>query len=354
MKWYASLATACVFLAACGAPSGDSGESEVAAESVAEPTGLLNVYSARHYDSDKELYKRFEDETGIRIRFRESGAAELLEAMKAEGDNSPADVIISSDAGTLYRFKDAGLRQPVESELLATRIPEHFRDPDNHWYGLAKRLRVIVYDPARVEPEQVDEYADLASANLEGDVCMRSSTNIYNLSLMGELIDRLGKDTAEAWARSVVANFARPPQGGDTGQIEAIAAGQCSVALVNHYYWVRMTQGSDAQRKSVEKTMLSFPQQDSWGAHVNVTGAGVAAHAPHKEAAIQFIEWLAGEEGQFLLTTETKEIPLVAGAEMPEGLDRLPPDFKESVFPLNKLGENQAEAQAIYDRAGWN
>ena len=335
MKWYASLATACVFLAACGAPSGDSGESEVAAESVAEPTGLLNVYSARHYDSDKELYKRFEDETGIRIRFRESGAAELLEAMKAEGDNSPADVIISSDAGTLYRFKDAGLMQPVESELLATRIPEHFRDPDNQWYGLAKRLRVIVYDPARVEPEQVDEYADLASANLEGDVCMRSSTNIYNLSLMGELIDRLGKDTAEAWARSVVANFARPPQGGDTGQIEAIAAGQCSVALVNHYYWVRMTQ-------------------DSWGAHVNVTGAGVAAHAPHKEAAIQFIEWLAGEEGQFLLTTETKEIPLVAGAEMPEGLDRLPPDFKESVFPLNKLGENQAEAQAIYDRAGWN
>ena len=354
MKWYASLATACVFLAACGAPSGDSGESEAAAESVAEPTGLLNVYSARHYDSDKELYKRFEDETGIRIRFRESGAAELLEAMKAEGDNSPADVIISSDAGTLYRFKDAGLMQPVESELLATRIPEHFRDPDNHWYGLAKRLRVIVYDPARVEPEQVDEYADLASANLEGDVCMRSSTNIYNLSLMGELIDRLGKDTVEAWARSVVANFARPPQGGDTGQIEAIAAGQCSVALVNHYYWVRMTQGSDAQRKSVEKTMLSFPQQDSWGAHVNVTGAGVAAHAPHKEAAIQFIEWLAGEEGQFLLTTETKEIPLVAGAEMPEGLDRLPPDFKESVFPLNKLGENQAEAQAIYDRAGWN
>ena len=187
---------------------------------------------------------------------------------------------------------------------------------------------------------------------------MRSSTNIYNLSLMGELIDRLGKDTAEAWARSVVANFARPPQGGDTGQIEAIAAGQCSVALVNHYYWVRMTQGSDAQRKSVEKTMLSFPQQDSWGAHVNVTGAGVAAQMTpewiNQSDDPTLPSSLAGEEGQFLLTTETKEIPLVAGAEMPEGLDRLPPDFKESVFPLNKLGENQAEAQAIYDRAGWN
>jgi iron(III) transport system substrate-binding protein len=354
MKWYLPLAAACVLIAACGGPADNPGESEVAAAPEAEPTGVLNVYSARHYDSDKDLYKQFESETGIRVRFRESGAAELLEAMKAEGEKSPADVIISSDAGTLYRFKAAGLMQPVESDLLTDRIPEHFRDPDGQWYGLAKRLRVIVYDPARVATDQVDQYADLASAAFEGEVCMRSSTNIYNLSLMGELIDRLGKDTAEAWARSVVANFARPPQGGDTGQIEAIAAGECSVALVNHYYWVRMTQGSDAQRKSVEKTMLSFPQQDSWGAHVNVTGAGVAAHAPHKEAAIQFLEWLTSKEGQFLLTTETKEIPLVPGADMPEGLDRLPPDFKESVFPLNMLGENQAEAQAIYDRAGWN
>jgi iron(III) transport system substrate-binding protein len=354
MKWYAPLATACIVLAACGAPSPETAETEAVATPPAEPAGTLNVYSARHYDSDKEMYKRFEEETGIRVRFRESGAAELLEAMKAEGDNSPADVILSSDAGTLYRFKDAGLMQPIESDVLAERVPEHFRDPDGNWFGLTKRLRVIVYDPDRVTPDQVDEYADLASAAFEGEVCMRSSTNIYNLSLMGELIDRLGADTAEAWARSVVANFARPPQGGDTTQIEAVAAGQCSVALVNHYYWVRLTQGSPAQRATVEKTSLSFPQQDSWGAHVNVTGAGVAAHAPHKEAAIQFIEWLTTEEGQFLLTTETKEIPLVSGAEQPAGLDRLPPDFKESELPLNRLGENQSEAQAIYDRAGWN
>ena len=165
MKWYVPLAAACVFLSACGGPSGTSGESEAAATPPVEPTGMLNVYSARHYDSDKELYKRFEAETGIQVRFRESGAAELLEAMKAEGDKSPADVIISSDAGTLYRFKAAGLMQPIESDILLDRIPEHFRDPDHNWYGLAKRLRVIVYDPARVEPDQVDEYADLASAN---------------------------------------------------------------------------------------------------------------------------------------------------------------------------------------------
>ena len=357
MKWYTPLAAAVAFVAACGGPTEEPSEpAAVAPEATApaEPAGVLNVYSARHYDSDKEMYRKFEEETGIRVRFRESGAAELLEAMKNEGDNSPADVILSSDAGTLYRFMDAGLTQPVDSDVLSERIPEHFRDPEGHWFGLAKRLRVIVYDPDRVQPDQVDEYADLASAAFEGEVCMRSSTNIYNLSLMGELVDRLGEETAAAWARSVVANFARQPQGGDTTQIEAIAAGQCSVALVNHYYWVRMTQGSDTQRNTVEKTMLSFPQQDSWGTHVNVTGAGVAANAPHKEAAIQFIEWLSGEEGQFLLTTETKEIPLVEGAEMPVGLERLPSDFKESVFPLNTLGENQARAQAIYDRAGWN
>jgi len=357
MKWYLPLAAAVALVAACGAPTEETAESEAIAPDAAAPVeaaGVLNVYSARHYDSDKTMYKKFEEETGIRVRFRESGAAELLEAMKVEGDNSPADVILSSDAGTLYRFMDAGLMQPIESDVLSERIPEHFRDPAGNWFGLAKRLRVIVYDPDRVQAEQVDEYADLASADFEGEVCMRSSTNIYNLSLMGELVDRLGEDTAAAWARSVVANFARQPQGGDTTQIEAISAGECSVALVNHYYWVRMTQGSDSQRKSVEKTMLSFPQQDSWGTHVNVTGAGVAAHAPHKEAAIQFIEWLSSEEGQFLLTTETKEIPLVDGAEMPAGLDRLPADFKESVFPLNTLGENQPRAQAIYDRAGWN
>ena len=174
------------------------------------------------------------------------------------------------------------------------------------------------------------------------------------LALLAALIDRWGPDRAQDWADGVVANFARIPSGADMDQILAVRAGECDVALVNHYYWVRLTQGSPAQRATVEKTSLSFPQQDSWGAHVNVTGAGVAAHAPHKEAAIQFIEWLTTEEGQFLLTTETKEIPLVSGAEQPAGLDRLPPDFKESELPLNRLGENQSEAQAIYDRAGWN
>jgi len=353
MKFHALLATVCGFLVACSGPSIEPTDAEATVAPAAEAESVLNVYSARHYDSDKAMYKAFEAETGIRVRFRESGAAELLEAMKAEGDNSPADLIIASDAGTLYRFEAAGLTQAVNSDVLESRIPEHFRDPEGHWFGLAKRLRVIVYDPERLTPEQVDTYTDLASIDLLGEICMRSSTNIYNLSLMGELIDRLGSDTAAAWARSVVANFARPPQGGDTTQIEAIAAGECSAALTNHYYWVRMTQGAPAQRNAVAKTLLSFPDQQGAGTHVNITGAAVAAHASHPENAVAFIEWLTTPAGQAMLTTETKEIPLIEGAAMPQGLELLGP-FKESVFPLNRLGENQAEAQAIYDRAGWD
>ena len=322
-------------------------------ENNVENPGVLNIYSARHYDSDKEMYKAFEAETGIKVRVRESGAAELLETMKAEGELSPADMVIASDAGTLYRFQAAGLTQSIQSDALNTAIPEQFRDPDGHWVGLTKRVRVIVFDPAQVDAEQVDEYADLAGPDFAGNICMRSSTNIYNLSLMGEFIGRWGAEAAEDWANKVVSNFARKPQGGDTTQIESIAAGECTAALVNHYYWVRLSQGSDAQQALTEATQLSFPDQEAGGAHVNVTGAVLAAHAGNRENAIRFIEWLATPVGQSMLTIETKEFPIVAGAQLPTGLEALP-NFVESTFPLNQLGANQNEAQAIYDRAGWN
>jgi iron(III) transport system substrate-binding protein len=325
-----------------------------AAPSTAEIPSEINVYSARHYDSDKALYARFEAVSGIKVKFRESGAPELLEAMKAEGAASPADLIIASDAGTLYRFKSAGLTQPAGSAALETAIPAGLRDPEGHWFGLARRARVIAYDPARVTPDQVDEYTDLASAALVGKVCMRSSTNIYNLSLMGELIGRLGADGAGAWARSVVANFARPPQGGDTTQLEGIAAGECAVAVVNHYYWVRLATGSQAERATAAKSVLSFPGQSSTGTHVNITAAAVSATARNKAGAVQLIEWLATPEGQAMLTTETKEMPILAGAVQPEGLSLLPQNFKASDFPLSDLGPKQAEAQTLYDTAGWN
>lgn len=353
MKWPALFAAAAVMLAGCGQPEPADQAPAAAGAPKPAPAGVVNVYSARHYDSDKDMYKAFEADTGIKVRFRESGAPELLETMRAEGEASPADLIISSDAGTLYRFETAGLMQPFQSDTLDAVVPEHFRDPEGYWYGLAKRVRVIAYDPERLSPDQVDEYADLASPALKGEICMRSSTNIYNLSLMGDLIDRLGAEAAEKWAGDVVANFARPPQGGDVSQIESIAAGECSASLVNHYYYVRLATGSSVQRKLTDTVKLSFPEQDGAGVHVNVTGAGLAAHAPNRDNAIKLLEWLATPKGQAMLTTQTKEFPLVADAELPEGLEALP-GFTESDLPLSVLGENQSAAQEIYDRVGWN
>ena len=350
------MSAAALLLAACGNPGAstpDTGKSATESGEKPQNAGVLNVYSARHYDSDKDMYKAFETETGIKVRYRESGAPELLETMKAEGDASPADVVISSDVGTLYRFEAAGLLQPLQDETLQEEIPEHFRQADGYWYGLARRVRVIAYDPARVKPEEVAHYEDLASPRFKGEVCMRSSTNMYNLSLMGELIGRWGHDKAQAWADGVVANFARPPQGGDITQIEAIAAGECSVALTNHYYYVRMATGAPSEREAASKVKLSFPEQDTTGTHMNVTGAGLAAHSPNRDNAVKFIEWLATEDGQGWLTRETKEFPMIEGVPLPEGLAALP-DFKKSDFPLEELGQHQAEAQEIYDNAGWN
>lgn len=345
-------------LAACGNPAAPT-ETETPPPPVEEAVvetdtaGTINVYSARHYDSDKALYAAFEAETGIKVNVRESGAPELLETMRAEGSRSPADVIIASDAGALYRFQDAGFTQGVTSEKLSAAIPETLREKDGNWFGLAKRARIIVFDPQVVTADEVDTYADLADARLRGEVCVRSSTNIYNLSLMGELIGRNGADAASSWAEGVVANMARAPQGGDTAQIEAVVAGECAVALVNHYYWVRLAAGSPEDRAKTNRTQLSFPDQNGNGTHVNVTAAAVAAHSPSPELAIQFIEYLATPKGQEMLTAETKEFPVVAGAAMPAGLEQIP-GFKESDFPLSELGTHQAEAQAIFDRAGWN
>lgn len=343
-------------LAACGqsAPPARPAEGTDAGAAASEATGqVLNVYSARHYDSDTALYAKFEEETGIKVNVRESGAPELLETMKAEGAESPADVIIVSDAGALYRFQLEGFTQAVKSDVLEAVIPAQLREADGHWFGLAKRARVIVYNPQLLPAEEVDTYADLAEDRLKGELCVRSSTNIYNLSLLSEMIGRNGSQAAEAWATGVASNFARPPEGGDTAQIEAVAAGQCAAAIVNHYYWLRLATGSTQERLTAAKTAVSFPDQDTTGTHINVTGAAVSSTSKSPELAVQFIEFLTTPEGQSLLTSETKEFPVVAGAANPEGLDLLPA-FKQSDYPLTELGSKQAEAQAIFDRAGWN
>lgn len=352
MKRILAAAGLTLTLAACGAPS-PAPTDTAAPDAPAPEAGVLNIYSARHYDSDKQLYAAFEADTGIRVNVRESGAPELLETLRAEGARSPADVIIAADAGALYRFQAAGFTQGVRSEALEAVIPAAYREENGHWFGLTKRARIIVYDAQLLSAEEVDTYADLAGPGLKGEVCVRSSTNIYNLSLMGELIERMGADAASEWASGVAANLARAPQGGDTAQIEAVAAGQCAAALVNHYYWVRLSEGPPADRLKAAGTRLSFPDQDGAGTHVNVTAAAVAANAASPGLALQFIEFLATPRGQELLTTETKEFPILAGAPLPAGLEQLP-DFRQSDFPVQKLGGYQAGAQAIFDRAGWN
>ena len=324
--------------------------SEAPEQSTSEQT--ISVYTTRHYDSDRELYKAFEDKTGIRVRARDGNSTGLLEALKAEGDASPADMVIATDAGTLWRFQDAGLLQAVRSPKLEDAIPARFREPDGYWYGLSKRARVIVYDPTRYSPEDVADYRILAADTVKGEVCMRPSSNIYNLSLMGELIDRWGHDAASSWAESVTANFARDPAGGDTTQIESIAAGECSIALVNHYYWARLrTHTSEAKRDVAAATALSFPTADQ-GTHVNITGAAVTKHAPNKAGALAFIEFLMSPEGQALLITETKEFPMLEGVALPSGLEGLE-SYNSSDVQLTIYGKNQIEAQKIYDRAGW-
>lgn len=350
-----STAAAFLLLAACGqpAPQGLPASSEAVVPAGETEGPMLTVYSARNYPADSDLYARFEELTGIAVTVREAGAAELLADLKSEGTDSPADVLIVPDAGALYRFQMDGMTRPVQSDLLEAAIPANLREPEGNWFGLTRRARVIVYDPQMLPFEEVDSYSDLAEDRLTGEVCVRAGTNLSNLSLLSEFIGRQGSEAAEAWAMEVASNFARSPEGGDTAQIEAVAAGQCAAALVNHYYWALLSQGSTAERLTAAKTVVSFPDQAGTGTHINVTGAAIAVNAPSPDQALQFIEFLASPEGQTLLTAETKEYPVVAGVPLPEGLDLLP-EFKASDYPLSDLGANLPEAQAIFDRAGWN
>lgn len=337
-------------VAACSNPAETSDTQEVA-----ETQKTLTLYSARHYDSDKTLYALFEEQTGTKLDVRESRADQLIETMKAERDQSPADVIITSDAGSLWRFQEAGLTQPLASDNLGAIVPTNFQQADGHWYGVARRLRGIAYDPARWSADDLATWDKLAEDDKSGEVCVRASSNIYNLSLMGEIIHRYGSEDAQAWATGIVGNMARNPQGGDTDQIRAVAAGECSIAIVNHYYWVRLgASENEADRNAAASTSFLLPEfTEGSGSHVNITGAAVAATADDLALAEEFITFLLTETGQTYLTTETKELPLLDGSPLPDGVENVP-DFVASDVNLETYGENQAEAQRLFDLAGWN
>jgi len=318
----------------------------------AHAEGELNLYSSRHYDTDEKLYSDFEKQTGIKINRIEDKASALMKRITAEGANSPADVLLTVDAGRLWKAEKDGLLQGIPSERLNERIPENMRHPEGKWFGFSSRARVIFYDKERVK-EPPKTYQDLADPKYKGMVCTRSSSNIYMLSLMSALIEHLGADKAKEWAKAVYDNRARDPQGGDTDQLRAIASGECGIAISNTYYFAR------ALRKDVrdltgktDKIGIVFPNQDSTGAHVNISGGGVVATAPNKENAIKFLEYLASDSAQEYFAAGNDEYPVVAGAAKSSSVKQLG-DFKADELPLTKLGENQPKAQKLYDEVGY-
>ncbi|MDI5922649.1 Fe(3+) ABC transporter substrate-binding protein [Halomonas sp. LR5S13] len=313
----------------------------------------LNVYSARHYDSDEALYAAFTEQTGVEVNVLEGDSDQLIQRLKLEGEASPADVMITVDAGRLWRGEQEDIFASVDSEVLDERLPDYMRHPEGKWFGFSQRVRAIFIDPTEVNADEITSYEDLADPKFEGQVCIRSSNNIYNQSLLASLIAHHSEEEAEAWAKGVVDNFARDPEGGDTDQIRGVASGECNIALANHYYYVRLVNSDqEADREAAEKVEIVFPNQDGRGAHVNVGGAGMVKGAPNEENAVRFLEFLASDEAQALFATGNYEFPAVESAET-DGVIASWADFKKDDLNVSVLGENNPEAIRIFDRVGW-
>ena len=315
---------------------------------------VLNIYSARHYATDEALYADFTKKTGIAVKRLELGDEALLERMRSEGARSPADVVLLVDAARLWKAQADDLFQPTQSKTLDAAIPERFHGENNLWYGFSTRSRVIVYNKASIDPKLVQNYEDLAKPALKGKVCTRSGSHPYMLSLMSSMIGHLGEKGATDWAQGVVNNMARAPKGGDTDQIKGVASGECGVALTNSYYWVRLMRSDKPEDKeTVSKVGFIWPNQKSYGTHMNIAGGAVAAHAPNKEAAVKFLEYLATESAQKHFADGNNEWPTVTGIKANNtALDSLG-DFKADITPAKVLAANTALSQKIMDRIGY-
>jgi iron(III) transport system substrate-binding protein len=333
---------------------GAAGFAALLASAAFAQEAVLNVYSSRHYQTDEALYGDFTKQTGIKINRIEASEDALIERLRNEGARSPADVLITVDAGRLWRAEQLGLLQPIKSAPLDARVPSSFRDPNGQWFGFSLRARVIAYDKTKVKPSDIATYEDLADAKWKGKICVRSSAHVYNLSLMGAMIAHLGEAKAETWASAVRANLARDPKGGDTDQIKAVAAGECELALINTYYWARLARSTKADEKALtERVGIIFPNQSTWGTHVNVSGAGVLKHAPHRDAAIRFLEYLASDPAQRYFAEGNNEWPAVVSVQVAN--PALPPlgQIKHDSLNVAVLGRNQPLSQKLFDRVGW-
>ncbi|MEL6929970.1 MAG: Fe(3+) ABC transporter substrate-binding protein [Cyanobacteria bacterium J06600_6] len=342
---FLSVATA-VLVISCGT-SGEKSTDENAKPAV-ENNGQVNIYSSRHYNTDDQLYDGFTAETGISINLIEGKDDELIERIKSEGANSPADILITVDAGRLWRAADAGVFAPVESKVLEEKIPSHLQDPNNLWFGYSKRARVIIYNKDKVDPQQLSTYEDLADPKWKGKFIVRSSSNIYNQSLVAGMIEEKGEAETAKWIEGLVSNFARSPQGNDTSQIEDVAAGVADLTLANTYYVARYADNSEV----FDKIGIFYPNQSDRGTHVNISGAGLLQNAPNREQAIAFLEYLASPKAQEFFALGNNEYPVVEGTPVNPVVKEFG-EFKDDTTNVSSYGKNNATAVKIMDRSGW-
>lgn len=331
----------------------------IAAGSLARPAlaqaRTLNLYSSRHYDTDRALYEGFTAETGVRIRLIEGDADQLIARIQSEGANTPADVLITVDGARLARAVAAGILAPTRSEVLAGRIPASLRDPDGHWFGVSSRARVVMFDKTRGRPAGLARYEDLAKPDFRGQILVRAAAHPYNTSLMASIMVANGEEAAEAWARGVARNMARPPQGGDTPQFQAVAAGVGGLAIANTYYLARFGASSNPEHKALyDRIGVIFPNQAEGdrGAHVNVSGAGVVRSSASKEMAVKFIEYLTGPRAQEMFANGNFEYPVVADVRPHPALAALG-SFRADQLNAQRYGALAPRALQIMQRAGW-
>jgi iron(III) transport system substrate-binding protein len=321
----------------------------------------LNIYSARHYPTDEALYTNFSKATGIKINRVDADDAGILARLKAEGTASPADVILLVDAARLWKGEVESLFQPIKSKILADSIPANLQGKPNaegavRWFGFSTRARVIVYDKRKVKKEDVDTYEELGDAKNKGKLCIRSGSHPYNLSLFGAVLEHLGEQQTESWLKGMVSNLARTPQGGDTDQIKGVASGECGMAVTNTYYLARLMRSDKAEDKAItDRVGVVFPNQSSWGTHVNIAGGAVAQHAKNQANAIKFLEYLASPSAQDHFANGNNEWPVAKGVKINNAALQAMSggSFKSETIPISVVGMNQVKVQQILDRVGF-
>lgn len=349
-KLLSLIAILALFLAACSNSSSEPAETE---PETTEDSKEVNLYTSRHYDVDDELYAKFTEETGIKVNLIKGEADELLERIKREGEATEADLLYTADVGRLFRAKEEGVLEAAESDVLNEQIPAKYRDEDNEWFGLTKRARVLVYNKETVQPEELSTYEALTEDEWNGRILIRSSENIYNQSLLASFIAIDGEEKATAWAEGLVKNFARDPEGGDRDQAKAIAAGIGDVAIMNTYYLGQMLNSEDPEEVKVAENLgVFFPNQETTGTHVNVSGAGVVKGSKNKENAIKLLEFLSDDAAQEIFAEANYEYPVNESVPSSELLQSWG-EFKEQDIPLSDLGTNNSKTIMIFNQVGW-